>query len=212
MPPAALDALPSDLEETVSLPFALKRSRLPEEIDSDSDDEGPPTKVAREVENWWRPGFFMNTWTSLLTKRNMVTIMVHLMSGTTDPGRVKVAVTDDGMQLVIKTRVPEIMMEEHLPTLHLDELLENRDHDFHYRLGALDEAVDAAKKIWGGPAEEYYWIARIPLKFACEKVFEMRNKGDKKGARMLYITLKEKGNEDEITALLWPILDDPMAK
>ena len=51
----ALNALPSDLEDIVSLSCAVKRSR-PEEIKLELEDDGPPAvKVACEVENWWWP-------------------------------------------------------------------------------------------------------------------------------------------------------------
>jgi hypothetical protein len=197
-------------------PSTKKVKMIDDEIDLDFDEEPPPPVFAsystppttQDVE--FMPPYFMKHWTTLLTKRNMITIYLLMLSGSTDPGRVKVSVTDDGRHLVIKNRVPDIMIEEGLTTLHRDEDTDKKvQTDFHYRLGALNQAVREAKEIWGPPSSDgaYYWTARIPLEFPCEKSFKIRNKADRMGAKIVYITFKAKGNEEETTLSAWPVLD-----
>lgn len=156
----------------------------------------------------WLPVYFCGSWVSFHTGKKMVTIQFQLLSGTTGAGKVTASVTDDGMQLVLKSQVPNMMLD--LTLLHSDESSADKiDTDFHRRLGALTEYVDSVKKVWWPSGADCFAIARIPLAFPCENDFQMFNKGDKNGARIVYLTLKEKGSDEKKPDSDWPILDSP---
>jgi len=171
--------------------------------DGDDDDDEvaivSPTKKRKSAsssspsaETSWLPGIVRANWKEMTTNRRMTTIYFQLLSGT-PPDGLKLAVTDDGLHLEIKSLVPSIMIEDQLNKLHAQESA--RDLNYYRRVNALHDAVQEMKKLWGTATENEYWVCRFPLDFPCEKQFHQTKRiKDKDGlTRIYYLTLQEKG-------------------
>lgn len=212
LPPELHDDLAA--QTIASAALAPKRRRVSDSIDladdTDDDDDvyyGGTLSTGRK-ETEWQPAYFLGEWKEADTPRKRISIVIQLLCGNTDDENLQVSVTDDGMQLVVKSRIPDIMMEKGLHRLHMDEESEMTQTDFHNRKSAMCAAVEAFMRKSVGPTSDRFWfLSRIPLKFPCEKTFDVRNKGDSSGVRLLYITLKEKGDEVTKIGNSWIIND-----
>ena len=156
----------------------------------------------------WMPYYQWGEWTTFNDGKRRITMSLLLLSGVShEKGRVAVTVEDDGLSLVIKCKVPDMMDQDGLGLLHSDEPSSVRDHDFHQRVRKLSECVKSQKERIG--SKLITTVARIPLQFVCDEDFVMKNKADSHGARILYITLKELEVKQECNPEDdWPVLKE----
>jgi hypothetical protein len=198
-----------DIGSQIGFPQAVppqKRAKVDDYIDVESVQFAGTSPSEAKPEMRWLPPYIMGEWEGgFAKKRKFVTIYFQLLTGTLEPGKVKVSVSNDGYQLIVKSRAPDIMVQSGLSLLHSDEPVVNRNTDFHLKISSLDEAVEEVKTVWGD--EPFYFVCRIPLKYSCEKNFTMTNKAERCGTRMLYITVKERGDEEEVAQSSWTPLD-----
>jgi hypothetical protein len=139
----------------------------------------------------WMPYYQEGPWSTFADNKRRLTFIILLLSGTSySKERVAVTVEQEGMCLVIRCRLPDILNENGLATIHSDEPESLRDNDYHTRVRAMSDCQKAQKARVG--SNELYAVARINLKFACDhQNFTIRNKADNNGARVLYITVNE---------------------
>jgi len=160
------------------------------------DDDDNETKIPKlETEKIkFMPFYVQSEWAPFIACK-MVTINILLMTGATGMGQNMIVIEDEGSTLVLWSKVPTVMVQQNLKTLHANVPEEKWDADFYLWLTALNGTVNAMRVDAMG--KDIVAVARIPLKFPCEKKYQKEEKRDRTGTCMIYIMLEAVGSDEE---------------
>jgi hypothetical protein len=151
-----------------------------------------PPILQHAATNAWTPGILRRNYLQMSTNRKVTVLTFQLMSGATTEDDVTFNVAEDGWTLKVESKVPEILFEEKLETLHSDEVT-SRDHDYYFRTGALHTAAQEMKQLWSYHDGAYFWVTNVALDFPCNQEYKLLPKADLCGMVLAYIILWEKG-------------------
>lgn len=145
------------------------------------------------------PGLVVAYWKDQ-KKKNMVTCVFPTLAGQNS----HLLVVNEGMTLLVMMSPPCVMFEDQLKGLFADVPDNRRDMDFYSKLQAVEDATKEERSNWRlVEMEGYHWSFAIHLKFACEKETDYDPHKALGGARLLRVTLKEKGSDEDKGAIIF---------
>jgi hypothetical protein len=155
-----------------------------------------PTVCPQPVRQQWMPNHTMAVWKNQLLRR-MTTVAVVLDGGVNIESDVKVKVSDDGYELIIKQKLVDRVAN--IDMLH--EYFRKKDPSlfpsYHPKIIAFQEYMKGMKREMG---DSIYNTARIKLPFQVQlDIMEKHKLGDKDGVRLLYVDLRAVHVEDFIS-------------
>lgn len=135
----------------------------------------------------WMPNHTMAVWKNGVL-RKMVTVVVVLDGGLNVDIDVKVKVSEDGHELIIKQKLVD--MVANIDTLH--NYFRKKDPNaypvYHPKIIAFQEYMKGMKREVG---DNIYNVAKIKLPFQVQSDVEEKHKlGNKDGVRLIYVDLR----------------------